>query len=403
MTLAASTPALTRLVGGELDRFTEGWGSDALEVPRALRGGDGFDDLFSADAVDELISRRGLRTPFVRMARAGSTLADSAITSSGGVGAGVGDQLNEDKIRRQFADGATIVLQGLHRTWTPIREFSDQLAAELGHPVQVNAYVTPAQSQGFSAHYDVHDVFILQVAGHKRWLPHPPVVDAPLREQTWDRHADEVAARASETPTIDAELTPGDVLYLPRGHVHSARALGGVTIHLTVGIHVWTQHHLAEVYLDAVRAALAADPTIRAALPLGIDVADPDQLRLTRAAVREAVETAAAEVTTDQLSSALLRRARAGRRPSALGPLAQLAAADGLTPDAGLRLRPGLLATIEANGDDQVVVASRAGRCVLPGALRPALERLLAGDIVRAGDLGDDARTILVAGIAVTA
>ena len=85
------------------------------------------------------------------------------------MGAGVADQVSDDKLVRLFADGATMVLQGLHRVWPPIIAFSQQLAAELGHPVQANAYVTPPQNQGFSDHYDVHDVFVLQIAGEKRW------------------------------------------------------------------------------------------------------------------------------------------------------------------------------------------------------------------------------------------
>ena len=67
------------------------------------------------------------------------------------------------------------MLQGLHRTWPPLVAFCQQLAAELGHPVQANAYVTPPQSQGFDDHYDVHDVFVLQVEGEKRWRIHAPV------------------------------------------------------------------------------------------------------------------------------------------------------------------------------------------------------------------------------------
>src|SRR6266480_4558078 len=75
--------------------------------------------------------------------------------------------------------GATLVLQGLHRTWPPLVAFASELAAELGHPVQVNAYVTPPQNTGFAAHYDVHDVFVLQIAGRKKWRVHEPVLTDP--------------------------------------------------------------------------------------------------------------------------------------------------------------------------------------------------------------------------------
>ena len=79
-------------------------------------------------------------------------------------------------------DGATLVLQALHRTWPPLVEFGARLAAELGHPVQINAYITPPQNQGFAPHYDVHDVFVLQIAGRKRWRIHAPVVADAARQ-----------------------------------------------------------------------------------------------------------------------------------------------------------------------------------------------------------------------------
>ncbi|GMA87539.1 hypothetical protein GCM10025868_27890 [Angustibacter aerolatus] len=87
--------------------------------------------------------------------------------------------LSDDKVLQQAASGSTLVLQALHRTWPPIVRFAQRLAADLGHPVQANAYVTPPQNRGFDDHYDVHDVFVLQVEGEKRWRIHAPVLDAP--------------------------------------------------------------------------------------------------------------------------------------------------------------------------------------------------------------------------------
>ena len=96
--------------------------------------------------------------------------------------------------RRAFADGCTVVFQGLHRAWAPLREFSDALARELAHPVQVNAYLTPEGAQGFDAHYDTHDVFVLQTAGTKEWRIHRPVIDHPRPEDAWTRRRADVRA-----------------------------------------------------------------------------------------------------------------------------------------------------------------------------------------------------------------
>ncbi len=268
-------PTLSRCIGIPTAEFAgRVWATAPLLTP-AAPGAQDFDDLFSAAAVDELISARGLRTPFLRMAKNGSVLATSTFTRSGGVGAGIADQVADDKVLAQLAGGATLVLQALHRTWPPLIRFGGDLARELGHPVQINAYITPPENQGFAAHYDTHDVFVLQVAGSKRWTIHRPVIDDPLPTQTWEQRKAQVAARATEEPLIDTLLRPGDALYLPRGFLHSAVAQGEVSIHLTVGVHPVTAYDLAQELI----VAAAADRELRRSLPLGVDVTDPAAMR----------------------------------------------------------------------------------------------------------------------------
>jgi hypothetical protein len=268
-------PALRRCVGEDVESFaTKHWGHPATAAP-----GDElptpFTDLLSLDAVDELLSRRGLRTPFLRMARDGTVIDPKRWTRSGGAGAEIADQVADEAVGELFADGATAVLQGLHRTWPPIIELATQLALDLGHPVQVNAYITPPSSRGFAAHYDVHDVFVLQVAGEKRWTIHAPVLVSPLRSQVWQDRPNGGGGAAAEPPVLDAVLTPGDALYLPRGYLHSAEALGEVSVHLTVGVHSVTRFAVAEALLDAA----ADDPALRGSLPLGVDLSDAEAVR----------------------------------------------------------------------------------------------------------------------------
>ena len=286
----AATPrpsALARLIAVDHDVFAEEyWGRQPL-VSRAAELPEPFDDIFSLDAVDELVSRRGLRTPFVRVAKNGQTLADSAFTSGGGVGAGVADQVSDDKLLRLFADGATIVLQGLHRTWPAINDFVSTLAEDLGHPVQANAYVTPRQSQGFNDHYDVHDVFVLQVAGEKHWRIRPPVQVWPTRDQPWTDYREQVEAATAEAPLLDVALKPGDCLYLPRGFLHSATATEEVSAHVTLGVHVWTRVHLAEALVAEAMQSLVESEDERAPLGIGIDMGDAEDLESDVRLLRE--------------------------------------------------------------------------------------------------------------------
>lgn len=283
-------------------------------------------DLFDNAAADTLLADRGLRTPFLRVAKDGRTYAAGDFTAPGGVGAEIGDQLDETKLLDLFADGATLVLQGLHRTWAPIRAFAADLAADIGHPVQVNAYVTPPQNTGFSDHYDVHDVFVVQVAGSKTWRIRPPVLRHPLRSQPWENRRAAVQEAATRPPLLETTLEPGDVLYLPRGFIHAATARGAVSTHLTIGIHTWTGHHVGERLMSYAARRLAADPSVRASLPLGIDLSGPDVA--SNPAVAQAVEIARRGVDRGPPGGPRGRRAPRSRRPEPLGDAAGRGRAD---------------------------------------------------------------------------
>ena len=379
--MAPSSPVgghgLSSLVAVDRATFAERhWGRAPLLTRAADRAAN--PGLFGPDAVDELLARRALRTPFLRMARDGGTLDPSRFTLGGGVGAAIGDQVSEDLVLREFAQGATIVLQALHRTWPPVADAALELAADLGHPVQVNAYVTPPQNRGFDDHYDVHDVFVLQVTGEKHWQVRPPVVPSPLRDQPWTDHRDAVQEAAQAPPVVDAVLAPGDCLYLPRGWLHSATALGGTSIHLTMGVHVWTRRQLADDLLRAAGRHLDDDVAVRAPLALGVDPLDPATSAELHAGVRDAVRRALDEVTDDELAAALARRVRAAQRAEPIGVLGQHAASG----DTGTAWRPRrhLAARWEDGSSAGVAtLVTRVARVDLPAGHREAVSAVLAG------------------------
>lgn len=383
-------PALRRCVAGDLDAFADDvWGrravlsrADDLAKSDPVGHPAAFGDLFTLDDVDELLARRGLRTPFLRVARQGQVVDSAQFTGGGGVGAEVADQVRDDRVATLFADGHTVVLQGLHRTWAPITDLATGLAGEIGHPVQVNAYVTPASSQGFAAHYDVHDVFVLQVAGTKRWHVHAPVHDDPLRGQPWTDRADAVRDRAGEEPLLDEVLHPGDALYLPRGYLHSATAQGEVSAHLTVGVHVVTRHAL----LEALVATMADDPDLRRSLPLGVDVADPDQLAPHLAAVAERMtERLRSTADPGRIAGAVRRQVWAGNRPEPLRPLAHAAALGAVDTHTVVRVRGGLKWRLIPGDPASLELPGRT--VTLPDGTIDAVRAVLAGPTVRTGDL----------------
>ncbi|WP_404388580.1 cupin domain-containing protein [Humibacillus xanthopallidus] len=394
--------ALQRLVPVDAAQFAaDTWGTSPL-VTRAADLPGGLLELFAEGAVDELVSRRGLRAPFLRVARDGQTLGDREFTQGGGVGAAVADQVSDDKLLRLFAAGSTIVLQGLHRTWSPLIDFCQQLAEELGHPVQANAYVTPRQSTGFSDHYDVHDVFVLQVGGEKHWRLRQPVHPVPLRDEPWTGHRAAVEAASAKEPALEFTLRPGDVLYLPRGWVHSATALGGVSTHLTLGVHVWTRRHLADALVASAITAASRDEQVRASLPLSPEGFGHGTLTTDIEVVREALLRALRDVEPDAVTDHLETRVRAAQRPAPIGPLAQLAAAESLTDDTCVRLRPHVDARLVATGDGHAVLTSRLPDFAVEPHDVGTVVAIVGGGVLRADMVGVDlARRLLLAGLVV--
>jgi ribosomal protein L16 Arg81 hydroxylase len=377
-------PALSRVVASEPGKFGGSYWGRAPLVSRAaeLLGESGFTDLLSPEAVDELLSRRGLRTPFVRVAKQGRVLPAAQFTGSGGAGAEVADQVIDDKILRLYADGATLVLQGLHRLWPPLIDYARRLGEELRRPLQVNAYLTPPGSRGFSTHYDTHDVFVLQVDGTKRWRIHEPVLRDPIEQQAWGGRADEVGATAEGEPALDVTLAPGDALYLPRGWLHSAEAQGSRSLHLTIGIRSLTRYAMVEELLH-----LAAQETrLRATLPYGLDPADPDAIEPELTETVEALRDWLSTTDPAEVATRLRDRVWPATRPEPIAPLAQLDFAERLTPDSEIAAREGLRWRLADEGAD--VVLCLVGRTLrFPAYCEAAVRIALAGGSQRVGDL----------------
>jgi hypothetical protein len=355
-----------------LDRtaFARHWS----RTPRLTRAADDFADLLSGADVDELVTARGLREPFFRLVADGKGVPGATRAANAG-GRRLTDVADSDKVRDAHLSGATLVLNALHRTHPPLVRFCAQLSAELGHPTQCNAYVTPGGgAQGFAYHHDTHDVFVLQVSGRKHWRVFAPVVELPLPSQ---KRAGDDLVGDGDVPLLDVVLEAGDALYLPRGSVHAASTTDDPSVHLTVGVLSTTWY---DVLTDAL--ALAADDVgFRDALPLVGTPAD----------VAGFLERAAAwvrELPAAEVQALVDRRAVRAVPVEPVGMLATAELLRTLGPMSVVRPRRGLHWTLAAQ--DGRVVLTLPDRVVdLPDVAEAPLRQLLSGP-ARAADLASD-------------
>lgn len=211
-----------------MDAFLdEVWGVKHCHIERCTA--DYFDSLLpGSSAMDQLLQHVGPDPSAVRLVRGGEDREAATYRLPDG-------GLDPARVQRHFAEGYTIVVNGLERYVRAIASLSHSIEVELNFPTRVNAYVTPPESTGFVPHYDPHDVLVLQIHGCKTWHLSNDAAVAPHQLQLL-----EGAGTPALTSPTDVRLEAGDALYLPRGQVHSAETHSVSSIHLTVGIHAPT-------------------------------------------------------------------------------------------------------------------------------------------------------------------
>lgn len=374
---------------GDVDRFAaEYWGRQ----PLLCQGIDkrSFADLFSVRDVDYLLSTTALRSPAFRLVKGGETIPLADYTRAGSVGPQrVYDMADVGRIWNLFADGATIVLQGVQRYWLPLARFCRELELAITHPTQTNIYVTPRKERGLGVHYDTHDVFVLQIGGRKRWRVFDCLKEAPLASQRAPKIDDPGAA------VIEAELEPGDCLYLPRGWLHEAESLEGTSVHLTVGLLAYTWKDVLQETLQGLDEEVA----YRQSLPLGF-AEDPAALAPALAERIELIKRALDEVDLERAAEGLVERFWRSRIPILFGQMEQLGRIGELSDASVVRRRPDCGYRLRSQEDPARLILVLGDRELrMPAHLEPVVQTLLCGDEIRVAELAEldpDSRLVLV-------
>jgi mannose-6-phosphate isomerase-like protein (cupin superfamily) len=244
------------------------------------------------------------------------------------------------------------VLQSLHRTAPTVSRFAADLEAELGHPVQVNAYLTPPGATGLAPHADGHDVIVRQLSGSKTWT-----VDG----------IGEIA------------LHPGDGLYMPSGTRHHAATQDQMSLHITIGI-------LTISYRAVVQRLLArAGDRLDDALPIGWTGDRGAGLDEGLVLAFDDAQKLLADADPTDVAAYERQRRRARRHEG--GRIASFLRADALDVDSVVVLPDDDTSAIEDLGDGFVRLHLSDRRLRLPVTVVPAIEQLRRERRVRVGDL----------------
>ena len=125
--------------------------------------------------------------------------------------------------------GRTLVFAGAEDRFPALVTWLEEMVKNFGGRTSANFYFSKAGAQGFPPHYDLQHVLVLQTAGVKRWR-----VYAQAEKEVAQGLPCPSPGVRPDKPLLVVDLRPGDLLLIPRGFVHSASAVSGLSVHVSL-------------------------------------------------------------------------------------------------------------------------------------------------------------------------
>jgi ribosomal protein L16 Arg81 hydroxylase len=175
------------------------------------------------------------------------------------------------KVQALLGLGASLVANHIHKVSPEVAAICRALEQEFAARCVANVYCSFRQIQAFSTHFDLHDVFALQVEGEKLWHVYEARADNPVSPVPPGDEAEQWLIANRGKTLFEFNMRPGDILYLPRGQYHDAITGAAASLHVTFGLEPATGLSLFKL----LESVAARESEFRAYLP---DARDGDAL-----------------------------------------------------------------------------------------------------------------------------
>lgn len=136
-------------------------------------------------------------------------------------------------VQQWLERGASLLLNEIETLHPAIRAVCVTLERTLGAKASANLYCSWKGHQAFDSHYDRHDVYAFQVIGRKGWRIYEGRADRPIEHAAFYNVPQAEYDRMKGRVAAEVTMTPGDLIYLPRGQFHDALALDEASVHVT--------------------------------------------------------------------------------------------------------------------------------------------------------------------------
>jgi ribosomal protein L16 Arg81 hydroxylase len=142
-------------------------------------------------------------------------------------------RLSWSEAQAYYRRGHTLLVRYAERSSPKFQALAEAFAQFFHAPVDIQVYLTPDQNQAFGWHYDLEEVFIIQVQGCKEYTLRQNTVN-PL--PVWDTMPEDMGyERETSRLRMTCRLEAGDWLYIPSGWWHIARTQAA-SLHLSIGV-----------------------------------------------------------------------------------------------------------------------------------------------------------------------
>lgn len=324
---------------------------------------DYYLNLVSIKEIDSIIGFSGLKYSDFRLVKIEEkSLSQNKVARQASyIDSNAAPNINE--LYNAYYQGNSLCLQEIHQRSLPIATLCKNLEIFFNHPVHINMYLTPKNSQGFPPHFDTHDVFILQIEGSKLWRIYDCFLELPLVE-----NRQPVPKETLNAPSHEFVLNAGDLLYIPRGYIHEAQTSENSSLHLTVGVSVF---RWSELIVHALASATEENLFFRKALPVGF-INRGEMMEFMKNQLAELLEIFANKARIEDAVERITKRFIDTMSPLPDGHFIHLDEVNKIALDTTVAKRKGMICNISKK-EDTVIIQFPGNAVTGPGYIAPAL------------------------------
>ncbi|MFD8478946.1 JmjC domain-containing protein [Kitasatospora sp. NPDC059673] len=267
--------------------------------PVVLRPADPPTEVLTVESLFDLIDEGTLRDPYAGLFTVEGTVPQEEYCPPRVIaGKTLEGCLDPERVRALIRDrNATLQLRYLNHWHPGVRALTTGLSESLGRLTEAFMFYSQPGRHG-PVHRDEGDILVIQLSGNKHWQVYGGPTDPnwqPVREDN------------PGPCLLDTVIHPGEVLYVPNGYAHTARATeDGPSLHLTIALREACSVHLR----TQLRALLTEG------LELPARPRDEDDLLEAGSQLLDHLRTRLATANPAELVSAA-RRAAYSSRPTA--------------------------------------------------------------------------------------